>query len=263
MPKARKHRTRLQQYGQGTPALVAIVPRKKDWRLLWSEHWYRVPVRTAPEGLEQVKWLAFYQTKAFGDEKWAVNYYAEVAGISRARRIELLPDEPNNARAQDLYYRVEVGELLRLNPPIPSRRWRRIVFIPTTLEKLLQAREINDLYCTSPIEDRLYGAMSHSGLAAERQFFVREQGEGYMLDLALLCRDGSIDVECDGEKYHTGPEKALVDRMRDNALTLAGWRILRFSGKEILSEPDRCLKTVRHLVEKLGGLEDPLQGAGV
>jgi very-short-patch-repair endonuclease len=207
-----------------TPALVGIVNRRKDWLLLETQHWYRIPRRSFAEGLPAIRYLAFYQTKAFGDEKWSVNCCAEVKRISTVKRIELLPEEPNHRRANEPYYRIQVGELLRLPRPIPSRRWRRIVFIPTSLERLLVAQEINDLFRTSPIEDRLYSELKDARLPAERQLYVREPATGYMLDLALFCRDGPLDVECDGEAYHSGEERAQADRERDNALTADGWR---------------------------------------
>ncbi|MBM3323235.1 DUF559 domain-containing protein [candidate division WOR-3 bacterium] len=253
MPNRRKAVVR------GTPALVAVVTRRKDWSLLETEHWYRIPVRTAPDGIERLRWLAFYQTAAFGDEKWAVNYLARVRRVTRVRRIDLLPDEPGHARALDEYWRVEIDRPERLPQPIPSLRLRRIVFIPTTLDRLRRAREINDLFCDSPIEEQLYRRLKRAGLAPERQYFVREYGPGNMLDLALFCRDGNINVECDGELYHVGPARAEVDRTRDNRLVSAGWHVLRFSGSEIVRTPGRCLATVRRTVRNLGG-EKPVKG---
>ena len=239
------------------PALVAVVPRKKDWQILQSEKWYRIPVRTAPEGVERIRHIAFYQTRTFGAEKWSVNYYAEVDCIDTMRRCELLPDEPGHARAQELYHRIRVSELRPLPRPIPSLRWRRIVFIPTTLQRLMNAREINDLYCTSPIEDRLYDALRGVRLPAERQIFVRDAatGTGFMLDLAIFCRTGGLDVECDGRQFHAGEPARQRDRTRDNALTANGWRILRFAGREIRHDPHDCALLVRRAVRRLGGLE--------
>jgi len=245
---------RVRVFGPETPALVGIVTRRKDWELVRSKHWYRIPVRTAPQDLDQVRYLAFYQAKRFGEEKWAVNWYAEVKGVSRLRRRELLPDEPAHPRAGAEYYQVKLGELRSLPHPIPSRRWRRIVFIPTSLERLMRAQEINDLFKVSPIEEKLYFTLKDAGLPAERQFYVREQGSGYMLDLAVFCRDGNLDVECDGDAYHSGRDKADADRERDNALTTAGWRILRFSGRRILRAPQQCLDTIQRTVLRLGGV---------
>ena len=243
-------------FGPETPALVGIVTRMKDWELARYRHWYRIPVRTAPEGLDSIKYLAFYQTRLFGEEKWAVNWYAPVLGITRVRRRELLPDEPEHPRAGAEYYRVELGELTRLPHPIPSRRWRRIVFISTSLERLLHAQEVNDLFKVSPIEEKLYFTLQDAGLPAERQYFVREGGSGYMLDMAVFCRDSNLDIECDGDAYHSGRDKAEQDRERDNTLTTAGWHILRFSGRRIHRDPSRCLDTVQRTVRRLGGVSD-------
>jgi very-short-patch-repair endonuclease len=196
----------------------------------------------------------------FGDEKWAVNWYASVRSLIKARRRELLPGEPTHSRADAEYYKVELGELMRLPRPIPSRRWRRIVFIPTSLERLLHAREVNDLFKLSPIEDRLYFALGDAGLPAERQYFVREEGSGYMLDMAVFCRDSNLDIECDGEAYHAGRDKAEQDRERDNTLTTAGWHILRFSGRRILRDTDYCLETVKRTVRRLGGVSGTQRG---
>lgn len=247
---------RVRVFGPETPALVGIVTRMKDWEFVRSEHWYRVPVRTAPEGLDRIQYLAFYQTRLFGKEKWAVNWYARVRGISKTTRSELLPDEPAHARAGAEYYKVELGELERLPHPIPSRRWRRIVFIPTSLERLLHAQEINDLFKVSPIEDKLYFTLQDACLPAERQFFVRECGSGYMLDMAVFCRDSNLDIECDGDTYHSGRDKADQDRERDNTLTTAGWHILRFSGRRIFRDTGHCLDTVKRTVRRLGGVSD-------
>jgi len=171
-------------------------------------------------------------------------------------RRELLPDETGHARAEAEYYKVQLGELKQLPHPIPSRRWRRIVFIPTSLERLLHAQEINDLFKVSPIEEKLYFTLQDAGLPAERQYFVREGTSGYMLDMAVFCRDSNLDIECDGETYHAGRDKAEQDRERDNTLTTAGWHILRFSGRSILSDTDRCVQTVRRAVRRLGGARE-------
>jgi very-short-patch-repair endonuclease len=237
-----------------TVALVGIINRKKDWAILREQGWYRIPVKTAPENLFQVCYIAFYQTKVFGAEKWAVNYYARVKDIKMVRRIELLPDEPKHPRAQGWYYRINICELQRLPHPIPSRRWRRIVFIPTTLEKLLTAKEINELYHTSPIEEKLYLALERAGLAPERQFYVRDEGGGYFLDLAIFCDQGKVAVECDGASYHSGRKKTEQDRQRDNQLTALDWRVLRFSGKEINQNLNGCLRVIKRVVKKLGAV---------
>ncbi len=135
----------LKRFGRETPALVALVPSKRDWRIIETEHWYRIPVATAPDGIETVRWLAFYLPAAFGPDKWSVVWLAGVRGMSTVPRRELIPAEPGHPRADQPYWRIELGPLERLERPIPSRRQRRVVFIPTSLERLRAASELNDL----------------------------------------------------------------------------------------------------------------------
>jgi very-short-patch-repair endonuclease len=237
------------------PVLVGIVPRLSDWAILEQQHWYRVPVKSALDMTPSAEYLAFYQPKVFGDERWAVNYYAEVTDLRVAKRIELLPNEPNHVRARDDYYQFTIGDLQKLASPIPSNRWRRIVFIPSTFGKLMSAYEINDLYHTSPIEDTLHGAMQNQDIEAERQYFVREAQVWYCLDFGVFCRDGKIDVECDGETYHGSKEAQTRDRRRNNELTSYGWSVLRFSGSEISSDTQGCIDRIRRTTETLKGLD--------
>lgn len=99
--------------------------------------------------------MAFYQTKAFGAEEHAVTYFAEVVDIREVRRWQLFPDEPNDRKGNKRYYQIFVRSVQRLLRPIYSRRYRRIVFIPTTWNKFVRAVEINDLYDESSLEERL------------------------------------------------------------------------------------------------------------
>ncbi len=89
-------------------------------------------------------WLAFYQTSKFGDKKWAINFVAPVLGHELATRAELLRTQPDHPRADEQYYKIQIGPLERLPRPIPSRRWRCLTFLCTTGERLLAAEELND-----------------------------------------------------------------------------------------------------------------------
>ncbi|MFN8456153.1 MAG: hypothetical protein U0401_16040 [Anaerolineae bacterium] len=39
--------------------LVAVMNNEADWRRVQDEHWYRLPVKHAPEGTPHFDWLAF------------------------------------------------------------------------------------------------------------------------------------------------------------------------------------------------------------
>jgi hypothetical protein len=130
-------------------ALVAIVNSKLDMAIAREQHWYRIPRESVEKRLKNYwapEWLAFYQTKAFGSEAYAIHYYARVLKIQIVDRTQLFPNEPENEKSQKQYYRLDLSSLEELPQPIVSQRRRRIAFIPTTLVQLTTATEINDLY---------------------------------------------------------------------------------------------------------------------
>jgi very-short-patch-repair endonuclease len=240
--------------------LVAIVNNPEDMRLAREAGWYRIPVASARKWLVD-RWrphrLAFYQTKVFDSEAYAINYYAVVRSIRTVSRMDLFPDTPrDHPKANRRYYQLLLGELRSLPQPIISRRLRRIVFIPTTFEKFNSAVEINDLWDESPLEDRLWAIFERAQIRAERQYPVEIGDHIYFLDFAIFCNQGKINVETDGDTWHIGTEPALVDRQRDNNLASRGWRVLRFNTTEIHEHPVAyCVSKVMDTINRLGGLD--------
>ncbi len=240
--------------------LVAIMNNVLDLGVARNEHWYRIPVSAAEKWLAKCwppRWLAFYQTKVFGAEAYAIHYYAPVLDIEQKRRWELLPDQPRDPRSQRRYWKLTLGELRQLPQPILSRRRRRIVFIPTTWHKFLHAIEINDLYDESPLEDRLWAALKRRRIPAVRQELVHVAERRYFLDFAVYCTDGKVDLETDGDTWHADPERIPLDNLRDNDLETMGWRVLRFNTAQIREQMEQyCLPTVIENINRLKGLEE-------
>jgi hypothetical protein len=70
---------------------------RRDMAIAREQGWYRIPVSSAEKWLKDrwpPKWLAFYQTKTFNTEKYAVRYFAKVLGVQERYRWQLFPDEP-------------------------------------------------------------------------------------------------------------------------------------------------------------------------
>jgi hypothetical protein len=128
--------------------LVAVVNNPRDLEIARLLGWYRIPLRTAPKVIA-VDYLAFYQTGAFGEGKWRIQYIAPVRGHELTTRAELLKTELDHPRAKEEYYKVQIGPLERLPEPILADNWRRITFLYTTGEYLLRAHNINDLVVQS------------------------------------------------------------------------------------------------------------------
>ena len=241
--------------------LVAIMNNQRDLEIARTQHWYRIPVKSADrfirDGIEQMQYLAFYQTMIFKRDAFAVNYYTEIERISTAPRIELLPDEAGHQNAEVLYYKLEISPLQRLLQPIPSKRLRRVTFITTTLAKFSMAQEINDLFHTSPIEDLMWEGLRAAEIQAERQYEIRERDASYDLDFFVECSDGAkIDIECNGDLYHSTKAARNRDRRRNTYLTTRGWLVQRFGTDEIRNDIRNCINQVRTLIDQHGGPVD-------
>ncbi|MFH1929544.1 MAG: DUF559 domain-containing protein [Chloroflexota bacterium] len=238
--------------------LVAIMNNLLDFAIARDKHWYRIPVHSANNLLKDrwpPQWMAFYQTKVFGEEAHAVSYYARVLEIRQVSRWQLFPEEPYEEKSEKRYYQLILSPLERLPGPILSPRWRRIVFIPTTWLKFTRAAEINDLYDESPLEDRLWAELKRYEIAAERQFFVKAKNRQYALDFAVFCDKGKIDVETDGDTWHADRARIPLDNQRQNDLTGQDWHILRFNGQQVReSAVEYCIPTIMKTSNRLGGI---------
>ncbi len=175
--------------------LVGVMPEPRDLQIARCQYWYRMPARHAPKGIH-ADYLAFYFTSRFGPElRWAVHYYARRTGHELMRRIDLLPDQPDHPRAQDWYFKLQLGPLRQKDPPIVSLRWRRITFIETTWARFVAAREINDLFMGRvPAVERVYQQLKARGVQCECSAVVRERGVSYSIDLLVPCRNGAVMI---------------------------------------------------------------------
>ncbi|MDQ2807468.1 MAG: DUF559 domain-containing protein [Chloroflexota bacterium] len=241
--------------------LVAIINNRLDFNLARDQHWYRIPAGSAQKWLGNrppPQWLALYQTKVFDHEQYSIRYYAQVLDIQQVPRGLLFPDDPQDARARQLYYKLLLGPLQTLPQPIFSRRARRIVFIPTTWQKFQAAAEINDLYDESPLEDRLWAELKRLLIPAERQEFLAVGQHNYALDFAIYCQLGKLNIETDGDTWHADPARIPLDNLRDNDLETAGWKLLRFDTLQIREQlTSYCLHTIIENINKLDGPADP------
>jgi len=203
--------------------LVAIMNSERDFAIAREEGWYRIPQGRAPESATEAVVLAFYFTRVFGDQKWAVHYYAPVEGHELVRRRDLFPDQGDHPRADQPYYKFQIGRLMQREEPIPSLRWRRITFIESTWDRFVAADEINDLYATGA--DGLYVTLKEDRLHPEREFLFRDGGAEYTLDIAIPCRQGTVCIAI-GDR--PGPANALrdpdVDAVRQAVEALGGER---------------------------------------
>ncbi len=218
--------------------LVVLLNRPRDLEIVRAERWYRIPAKHAPAHFSQACYLAFYLPRAFGDAKWTIREYAPVRGHELVRRRDLLPDESDHPRADEPYYKLQLGALIALPRPIVSRSARRILFIWTTGDKFSRAVELNDLLGTSAADDLLWSALKDAEIGAERKAIVREGHSRYRVDFWIPCARGELGI-------------LLSDRARRLRATRRR-RWLQFSEEEVLAHGDNCITKIADLVHQLG-----------
>lgn len=222
--------------------LVAVMTHPRDFEIARDEGWYRIPQRSAPKFFPP-DYVAFYFTRAFGAEAFSVRYFAAVRGHELLTRRELLPAEADHPRADEPYYKLQLGRLTPRQPPIISKTWRRITFILTNGRRFSTASEINELILGPKEHDILWRALKEAGLHAERNYVIRDERAVYRVDMAVRCRQGMVGILCGG----SGPAK----RARQPTFPL-----LQFEPEQVETGLEGCLQTIRAAVTQLGGATD-------
>jgi hypothetical protein len=143
--------------------LVCLLPAPRDLEIARLLGWYRIPFRSAPK-VVAVDYLAFYQPSSFGRRGGRIEYTAEVRGHELTTRGELLRDEADHPRAREEYFKIQLGELEKLDTPIPAGRWKRITFLYTTGEYLLKAGNLNDLVVAGEERQGLWKSLRERAL---------------------------------------------------------------------------------------------------
>lgn len=172
--------------------LVVVITSPRDMEIARVLGWYRIPFKTAPK-VVAVDYLAFYQTAGFGDEeRWRINYVAEVRGHELTTRAELIRDEPDHPRAAEEYYKIQIGGLQTLPHPIQADQWRRITFLYTTGDLLRQARTVNDLVVRAEERAVLWQSLRERALSSGQYHSDELPVDNFDLDPALLAMLGAL-----------------------------------------------------------------------
>ena len=138
--------------------LVCLLPSPRDLEIARLLGWYRIPLRTAPK-VVAVDYLAFYQPSAFGSHGGKIEFVSQVRGHELTTRAELFKDEVDHPRAKEEYYKIQLGMLEKLSQPIIADKWKRLTFLYTTGEYLLNAKLLNDLVVQNEERDLLWKSL--------------------------------------------------------------------------------------------------------
>ena len=220
--------------------LVAVINNEQDLCRAAEEGWYRIPQRRAPRRIG-ADYLAFYLTAGCGrpQEAHSVPFFAPVRRYQLLARRELLPQESDHPRAGDYYYRIEIGPLLRLEHPVPARSYRRLTFIHTTLDRLLSAEDVLELFRQDDPFETLWGALRENRLHPLKNRLVGER----VVDIALRARGGYLGIQCVEDT--TAREQQLPLQQR--------WSVITLPAERIAQDMDGCLRRIGAALIELGG----------
>jgi hypothetical protein len=149
------------------------MPEPQDLEIARVLGWYRIPLRTSPK-VVAVDWLAFYQPATFGEgHQWQIEYVAPVKGHELTTRAELFKDQADHPHAKQEYFKMQLGPLVALPTPVKAANWKRLTFLYTTGEHLLQAETVNQLTVQDDERKILWRALRERAIS-EQQYKVAD-----------------------------------------------------------------------------------------
>ncbi|HDL64855.1 MAG TPA: DUF559 domain-containing protein [Proteobacteria bacterium] len=239
--------------GQNDLVLIGVVKREKDLDHVETDHWYRIPARISFR--KSPGYLAVYPTSRCGSRGGGISFYSPIRRIIRVRRIDLLPEENHHPRAEEWYWKLELGEPQKLPRRIRNRLRRRITFAYTTRNKLLNSSEMGELFGIPPLEEIMRRTLVKAGIAHSAQFCLMHGSRcRYRLDFAIFCRKGKIALECDHSRWHQRPARKKKDRERDRWLKRNGWTVIHLTEEEIIKKSVQSIKIIKTLIRTSGGI---------
>ena len=171
--------------------LVCLLPTPRDMEIARLLGWYRIPLRTAPK-VVAVDYLAFYQPSTFAERGGQIEFVASVKGHELTTRGELLRDEVDHPRAKEEYYKIQIGGLEKLAQPISADKWKRLTFLYSTGEYLLNARTLNDLVVAGDERQILWRSLRER--AENEQLYKTNLPEADILPEVLMALLGIKDL---------------------------------------------------------------------
>ena len=174
--------------------LVCLLPTPRDLEIARLLGWYRIPLRSAPK-VVAVDYLAFYQPSAFGERSGQIEFIAQVKGHELTTRGELLRDEIDNPRANEEYFKIQLAGLEKLSVPIKTDKWKRLTFLYSTGEYLLNAKSLNDLVVEGEERQLLWKSLRER--AENEQLYKVDLPEADILPEILMALLGINEAQVD------------------------------------------------------------------
>ena len=116
------------------------------------------------------------------------------------------------------------------------------------LRGVLRRQAIGTTPTRNELEERLLALCDRNGIERPTvNVHIAVPGtDGYTPD--FVWREARLIVETDGRGTHATRRAFEEDRRRDALLTLAGWRVVRFSHRQVFDDPAYVGTVVRGLI---------------
>ncbi|MCP4083202.1 MAG: DUF559 domain-containing protein [Planctomycetaceae bacterium] len=102
-------------------------------------------------------------------------------------------------------------------------------------------------WCESPVESAFW-SVGYWELSKHGRLTPQVKVGRYRLDFALEAQTFKLAIEIDGHDYHSSKEQRAADYQRDRSLQMRGWRVVRFSGSEVVRDAAHCVLEVIRVV---------------
>ena len=115
-------------------------------------------------------------------------------------------------------------------------------------EDYLYQRKQVAIKAQSPFEEEVAMRLINKGYRIEQQF----PAGSYFIDIVVFDNDSKVAIECDGERYHSRPEKIKEDMERQCILQRVGWKFIRIRGGVFYRDKDGTMDWVFKKLEENG-----------
>jgi very-short-patch-repair endonuclease len=120
------------------------------------------------------------------------------------------------------------------------------------LRRVLEERALGDAVSDSKLERRMGELLRRAGLpAAVFHYAVHTPAGLFLAEVDFAYPELKLAIEVDGFEVHGTPRAMAKDFVRQNGLVPYGWRVLRFTWRQVTREPEMVAAAIRRTLEAL------------
>ena len=150
------------------------------------------------------------------------------------------------AEAGGLFERAAVLKGNRIKDPFAEKQAAEGEDLFAAADGIFEAATTSSEDADSPIEEAFWDEVQRQGLPAFEGLVRQHKVGRFYADFALP--QYHISIELDGWKHHQS--SFMADMRRQRFFQINGWVVIRFAGKEITDDVERCVGEAARLIVK-------------